>query len=67
MLLRPAILATQLYVSRLYHTMKVEEIVEYLRVKTNWTLRVEMLESRHNTSFVLDPTQYVEIFLKEEF
>ncbi|PZC72301.1 hypothetical protein B5X24_HaOG211618 [Helicoverpa armigera] len=41
MLLRPAIPTTQLYVSRLHHSTKVEEIVEYIRVKTNWTLRVE--------------------------
>ncbi|KAF9794126.1 hypothetical protein SFRURICE_009503 [Spodoptera frugiperda] len=45
-LLRPAVPTTQLYVSRLHHTTTVEQIVEYVRSKTNWTLRVEKLESR---------------------
>ena len=71
MLLRPAIPSTQLYVSRLHHSTKVEEVVEYVRVKTNWTLRVVELESRHNTNFksfvVRVPTHHVETFLKEEF
>ena len=69
MLLHPEIPTTQLYMSRLHHYTKVEEIMEYLRVKTSWILRVEMLESRHNTNFksVRVPTQHLEIFLKEEF
>ncbi|PZC73637.1 hypothetical protein B5X24_HaOG209011 [Helicoverpa armigera] len=50
-LLRPAVPTTQLYVSRLHHTTTVEQIVEYVRSKTNWTLRVAKLESRHNTNF----------------
>ncbi|KAF9815189.1 hypothetical protein SFRURICE_006753, partial [Spodoptera frugiperda] len=62
---------TQLYVSRLHHTTTVEQIVEYVRSKTNWTLRVEKLESRHNTNFksfmVRVPTHHFETFLKEEF
>ncbi|XP_047034189.1 uncharacterized protein LOC124640456 [Helicoverpa zea] len=66
MLLRPAIPTTQLYVSRLHHSTKVEEIVEYIRVKTNWTLRVERLEPRHNTNFksfvVRVPTQHLDMF-----
>ncbi|PZC74018.1 hypothetical protein B5X24_HaOG208432 [Helicoverpa armigera] len=71
MLIRPAIPTTLLYVSRLHHSTKVEEIVEYLRVKTNWTLRVEKLEPRHNTNFnsfvVRVPTQGLEKVLKEDF
>ncbi|KAF9823741.1 hypothetical protein SFRURICE_017304 [Spodoptera frugiperda] len=70
-LLRPAVPTTQLYVSRLHHTTTVEQIVEYVRSKTNWTLRVEKLESRHNTNFksfmVRVPTHHFETFLKEEF
>ncbi|XP_047021565.1 uncharacterized protein LOC124631289 [Helicoverpa zea] len=70
MLLRPAIPTTQLYVSRLHHSTKVEEIVEYIRVKTNWTLRVEKLESSHNTNFksfvVRVPTQHLDLF-QEQF
>ena len=70
MLLRPAIPTTQLYVSRLHHSSKVEEIVEYMRLKTNWTLRVEKLESRHNTDFkslvVRVPTHRLETFLKDQ-
>ncbi|PZC79707.1 hypothetical protein B5X24_HaOG216015 [Helicoverpa armigera] len=70
MLLRPAIPTTQLYVSRLHHSTKVEEIVEYIRVKTNWTLRVEKLEPRHNTNFksfvVRVPTQHLDMF-QEQF
>lgn len=71
MLLRPAIPTTLLYVSRLHHSTKVEEIVEYMKVKTNWTLRVEKLEPRHNTNFksfvVRVPTQHLDAILKEEF
>ena len=71
MLLRPAVPTTLLYVSRLHHSTKVEEVVEYVRVKTNWTLRVERLEPRHNTNFksfvVRVPTHHLEKFLKEEF
>ncbi|XP_047030833.1 uncharacterized protein LOC124638065 [Helicoverpa zea] len=70
-LLRPAVPTTQLYVSRLHHTTTVEQIVEYVRSKTNWTLRVAKLESRHNTNFnsfmVRVPTHHIETFLKEEF
>ncbi|KAF9798982.1 hypothetical protein SFRURICE_011621 [Spodoptera frugiperda] len=70
-LLRPATPTTQLYVSRLHHTTTVEQIVEYVRFKTNWTLRVEKLESRHNTNFksfmVRVPTQHFETLIKEEF
>lgn len=41
----------QVYVSRLHHTMKVEEIVEYIPIKTKLTLKVEKLDSRHNINF----------------
>ncbi|CAH0698690.1 unnamed protein product [Spodoptera exigua] len=71
MLLRPAVPTTLLYVSRLHHSTKVEEVVEYMRVKTNWTLRVELLEPRHKTNFksfvVRVPTHHLEKFLKDEF
>lgn len=71
MLLRPAVPTTLLYVSRLHHTTKVEDIVEYVKVKTNWTLRVVRLEPRQNTNFksfvVRVPTQHLEKFLKAEF
>ncbi|PZC73779.1 hypothetical protein B5X24_HaOG208790 [Helicoverpa armigera] len=70
MLLRPAIQTTLLYVSRLHHSTKAEEIVEYLRIKTKWTLRVERLEPRHNMNFnsfvVRVPTSDLEKFLKED-
>ncbi|XP_047035823.1 uncharacterized protein LOC124641699 [Helicoverpa zea] len=70
-LLRPAVPTTQLYVSRLHHTTTVGQIVEYVRSKTNWTLRVAKLESRHNMNFnsfmVRVPTHHIETFLKEEF
>ncbi|KAF9821777.1 hypothetical protein SFRURICE_001888 [Spodoptera frugiperda] len=71
MLLRPAVPTTLLYVSRLLHSTKVEDIVEYVKVKTNWTLRVVRLEPRQNTNFksfvVRVPTQHLEKFLKAEF
>ncbi|XP_022823589.1 uncharacterized protein LOC111365127 [Spodoptera litura] len=71
MLLRPATPTTLLYVSRLHHSTKAEDVVEYLRVKTNWILRVEKLESRHNINFksfvVRVPTHDLETFLKEQF
>ncbi|KAM3965425.1 uncharacterized protein ACR2FA_000257 [Aphomia sociella] len=46
-LLRPEIKSTQLYVSRVHWSTKVEEVVNYIRKKSNFTLRVERLESRH--------------------
>ncbi|XP_047021435.1 uncharacterized protein LOC124631223 [Helicoverpa zea] len=70
MLLRPAIHTTLLYVSRRHHSTKAEEIVEYLCIKTKWTLRVERLEPRHNMNFnsfvVRVPTSDLEKFLKED-
>ncbi|KAJ8717572.1 hypothetical protein PYW07_005502 [Mythimna separata] len=70
-LLRPAIPSTQLYVSRLHHSTKVEELVEYIKMKTNFILRVERLESRHKINFksfvVRVPTHSLETFMKEEF
>lgn len=70
-MLRPAVPTTLLYVSRLHHYTKVEEIVEYVKMKTNWTLRVERLEPRHNTNFksfvVRVPTQHLDKFLEAEF
>ncbi|KAJ8706227.1 hypothetical protein PYW08_010853 [Mythimna loreyi] len=71
MLLRPAVPTTQLYISRLHHSTKVEEVVEYMRVKTNWTLRVERLDSRHDVNFksfvIRVPTHQLQTFLKEDF
>lgn len=70
-LLRPAIPSTQLYVSRLHHSTSAAQIVEYIRSKTNFTLRVERLESRHNTNFksfmVRVPSHHIETFLEEKF
>ncbi|KAF9795486.1 hypothetical protein SFRURICE_004858 [Spodoptera frugiperda] len=43
MVLRPATPTTQLYVSRLHHSTKVEDLVEYIKWQTHWTLRVERL------------------------
>ncbi|CAH0400185.1 unnamed protein product [Chilo suppressalis] len=51
-LLRPVIPMTLLYVFRLHYTMKAEEIAEYLRTKTNLTLRVARLESRQDREFI---------------
>ncbi|RVE41974.1 hypothetical protein evm_013383 [Chilo suppressalis] len=51
-LLRPAIPTTPLYVSRLHYSTKEEEIVEYIRIKTKFSLRVARLESRHNVNFI---------------
>ncbi|KAF9793631.1 hypothetical protein SFRURICE_001990 [Spodoptera frugiperda] len=71
MLLRPAVPTTLLYVSRLHHTTKAEDVVEYVKVKTNWTLRIVRLEPHQNTNFksfvVRVPTQHLEKFLKAEF
>ncbi|KAM3965437.1 uncharacterized protein ACR2FA_000271 [Aphomia sociella] len=50
-LLRPEIKSTQLYVSRVHWSTKVEEVVDYIRKKSNFTLRVERLESRHKVNF----------------
>ncbi|CAH1636245.1 unnamed protein product [Spodoptera littoralis] len=50
-LLRPAVPGTLLYVSRLHYSTKVEEIVEYIQIKTNYTLRVLKLESHHSVNF----------------
>ncbi|CAH1643765.1 unnamed protein product [Spodoptera littoralis] len=41
MVLRSAIPTTQLYLSRLHHSMTVEDVVEYIQEQTGWTLRVE--------------------------
>ncbi|CAH0402326.1 unnamed protein product [Chilo suppressalis] len=69
-LLRPAIPVTLLYVSRLYYTTKAEGIAEYLRTKTNFSLRAARLESRHDVnlySFVVRvPTEHLATFLKKE-
>ncbi|CAH0402160.1 unnamed protein product [Chilo suppressalis] len=69
-LLRPAIPTTPLYVSRLHYSTKEEEIVEYLRIKTKFSLRVVRLESRHNVNFnsfvVRVPTEHLATFMKED-
>ncbi|XP_026330950.1 uncharacterized protein LOC113238327, partial [Hyposmocoma kahamanoa] len=70
-LLRPAVPTTLLYLSRLHYSTKSEEIVEYIRHKTKYTLRVERLESRRNVNFnsfvVRIPTEHLSTFMKEEF
>lgn len=71
MLLRPAVPTTQLYLSRLHHSTTAEDVVQYVKVKTNWTLRVVRLESRHNVNFksfvIRVPTQHLQTCLKEDF
>lgn len=70
-LLRPAVPVTLLYVSRLHYSTKVEEVVEYIRIKSNFALRVERLASSHNVNFnsfvVRVPTEHLSTFTKEEF
>ncbi|XP_075990150.1 uncharacterized protein LOC142985790 [Anticarsia gemmatalis] len=70
-LLRPAVPATLLYVSRLHYSTKAENIVEYVQVKSNFKLRVEQLQSCHNVNFnsfvVRVPTEHLSTFMKEEF
>ncbi|KAM3965458.1 uncharacterized protein ACR2FA_000295 [Aphomia sociella] len=70
-LLRPEIKSTQLYVSRVHWSTKVEEVVDYIRKKSNFTLRVERLESRHKVNFssfvVSVPTHHLATFMKEDF
>ncbi|CAH0399900.1 unnamed protein product [Chilo suppressalis] len=69
-LLRPVIPVTLLYVSRLHYITKAEGIAEYLRTKTNFSLRVARLESCHDVNFnsfvVRVPTEHLTTFLKEE-
>ncbi|XP_035430889.2 uncharacterized protein LOC118263167 [Spodoptera frugiperda] len=71
MVLRPATPTTQLYVSRLHHSTKVEDLVEYIKWQTHWTLRVERLESRYKMNYksfvVRVPSDSLDTFLKEEF
>ncbi|XP_026327953.1 uncharacterized protein LOC113236162 [Hyposmocoma kahamanoa] len=70
-LLRAAIPTTQLYLSRLHYSTKSEDIVEYIRLKAQFTLRVERLESRHNVNFnsfvVRVPTAHLSTFMQVEF
>ncbi|XP_022824478.1 uncharacterized protein LOC111354998 [Spodoptera litura] len=71
MVLRPATPTTQLYLSRLHHSMTVEDVVKYIRELTGWTLRVERLESRYKMNYksfvVRVPSDHLDTFLKEEF
>ncbi|XP_075990137.1 uncharacterized protein LOC142985777 [Anticarsia gemmatalis] len=70
-LLRPAVPATLLYVSRLHYSTKAENIVEYVQLKSNFKLRVDQLQSCHNVNFnsfvVRVPTEHLSTFMKEEF
>ncbi|KAF9800775.1 hypothetical protein SFRURICE_001799 [Spodoptera frugiperda] len=50
-LLRPAVPATLLYVSRLHDSTKVEEIVEFIKIKAKLHLKVEQLHSQHRVDF----------------
>ncbi|XP_050550449.1 uncharacterized protein LOC126910801 [Spodoptera frugiperda] len=52
-LLRPAVPATLLYVSRLHDSTKVEEIVEFIKIKAKLHLKVEQLHSQHRLLQVL--------------
>ncbi|XP_046976479.1 uncharacterized protein LOC124542592 [Vanessa cardui] len=69
--LRTAVPTTQLYLSRLHYSTKAEEIVEYIRMKTTWILRVVKLESRYNVNFnsfvVRVPTQHLATFMQQSF
>lgn len=69
--LRPEVRSTQLYVSRLHWSTKVEELVDYVRRKSKFTLRVERLASRHKVNFssfvIRVPTHHLETFMKEDF
>lgn len=69
--LRPEVRTTQLYVSRLHWSTKVEELVDFVRRKSKFTLRVERLASRHKVNFssfvVRVPTHHLETFMKEDF
>lgn len=70
-LLRPAVPATLLYVSRLHDSTKVEEIVEFIKIKTKLHLKIEQLHSKHRVDFksfvIRVPTEHLSIFMKEEF
>ncbi|KAF9793853.1 hypothetical protein SFRURICE_007384 [Spodoptera frugiperda] len=70
-LLRPAVPATLLYVSRLHDSTKVEEIVEFIKIKAKLHLKVEQLHSQHRVDFksfvVRVPTEHLSTFMKEEF
>ncbi|XP_045494151.1 uncharacterized protein LOC123693195 [Colias croceus] len=70
-LLRPAIPTTQLYVSRLHHSTQASDVVEYVRVKTKFIVRVQRLEPRNNLNFnsfvVRVPSEQLSIFMSEEF
>lgn len=70
-LLRPAVPATLLYVSRLHDSTKVEEIVEFIKIKAKLHLKVEQLHSLHRVDFksfvVRVPTEHLPTLMKEEF
>ncbi|KAF9806512.1 hypothetical protein SFRURICE_001307 [Spodoptera frugiperda] len=70
-LLRPAVPATLLYVSRLHDSTKVEEIVEFIKIKAKLHLKVEQLHSQHRVDFksfvVRVPTEHLSTLMKEEF
>ncbi|KAF9810563.1 hypothetical protein SFRURICE_021016 [Spodoptera frugiperda] len=69
-LLRPAVPATLLYVSRLHDSTR-EEIVEFIKIKAKLHLKVEQLHSQHRVDFksfvVRVPTEHLSTFMKEEF
>ncbi|KAF9805151.1 hypothetical protein SFRURICE_013344 [Spodoptera frugiperda] len=70
-LVRPAVPATLLYVSRLHDSTKVEEIVEFIKIKAKLHLKVEQLHSQHRVDFksfvVRVPTAHLSTLMKEEF
>lgn len=69
-LLCPATPTTMLYLSRLRYTTKCADIVECIRLKTKYTLRVDRLEFHHSVKkpFVVGvPTDCLSTFKKEEF
>ncbi|KAJ8715354.1 hypothetical protein PYW07_009836 [Mythimna separata] len=62
---------TPVYISRLHYTTKVEDIVEYVRQKLKYTLRVQLLESHRNVNFqafvVRVPNCFLHLAMNEDF
>ncbi|KAF9801462.1 hypothetical protein SFRURICE_013242, partial [Spodoptera frugiperda] len=66
-LLRPAVPATLLYVSRLHDSTKVEEIVEFIKIKAKLHLKVEQRTLNTEWTSIRVPTEHLSTFMKEEF
>ncbi|XP_026736740.1 uncharacterized protein LOC113500230 [Trichoplusia ni] len=70
-LVRAAQPNTPVYISRLHYSVKRESIVEYVRQKLKYTLRVQELESNRNVNFkafvVRVPNCFLHLVLNEDF